>query len=421
MLTLNRITYYLLYLLLLSPILSFYTMNKFGFPFTRYFSFLLLIYGVIFLVISKKRIVIPRIVYLLLIFIFYVQIRIWINGKPGLFILFFGANTSAIILIILIYNTYFSDRFINITVLIIKITVVLSAIVSMIQVSNFSFMDANPAWVKWGGGDVLSGNLYLDRRLSIFGFTDLNELGLSYMPLASTLIGFLFLQKNRFKYFFLLLIGISAFLSNNRYVMVAFLIIAIQVVIVQKLRISILFKYLIFFAVFSIILMQGLKYFGYNLEDWYNQRLFSEGSIKETTRYKAIDNFLLFFPQKPLFGTRFMTEAIKNASESVGSSQIHVGYLSALVYHGIFGCFFLFGFWFILAKRLFKTARSTNFWGSFFAFTIFLVALGTLVAFHIFFYGIIFAIVFDKYYLDKLKAETGYPRNGKIDSTNEFP
>ncbi len=117
--------------------------------------------------------------------------------------------------------------------------------------------------------------------------------------------------------------------------------------------------------------------------------------------YKAIGNFIYFFPEHPFFGTGTMTDEIRVASKAVGSSQIHVGYLSFLVYFGIFGCFFLFGSWFLLSRKLLNTAQLTNYWGSFFGFLTFLWSFATMNLSFIFFYGITFCLVFDKYFHDK--------------------
>ena len=57
----------------------------------------------------------------------------------------------------------------------------------------------------------------------------------------------------------------------------------------------------------------------------------------------------------------------------------------------------------MLTKSLLKTAKITNYWGSFFAFLIFLWAQATLVYHTIFFTGLIFALIFDKYYYDKYR------------------
>ncbi len=387
--------------MLLSPILSYYTMERFGFPITRIFSYLLVIYGIVFFISAKKKILIPKYAYFLFFFIVFLQIRIWINGKTGIYNLFFGPHTSVLIMMLIIYNTNFTDRFIKRSISVIKITVIIAAIVSIIQVYYPDFLNA---WSFWGADyKAQTGTLsiYETRRVSIFGFIDNNELGLSYMPLLAVLIGFLLYNKNKLYKYFLFFGGITAILTNGRYVIVAFVIITIQIIIYGKIKIKKVFKYTMLAIIGLFLFYQLVNYFDYNLRDWYNERLFAEGSISETTRYKAIGNFLIFFPQKPLFGTGGMTDAIKEASANVGSSQIHVGYLSGLVYYGIVGSFFLFGFWFLLAKKLYKTAKLTNYWGSFFAFIIFLWANFALVTFHIFFYGIIFALVFDKYHTDK--------------------
>ena len=52
-----------------------------------------------------------------------------------------------------------------------------------------------------------------------------------------------------------------------------------------------------------------------------------------------------------------------------------------------------------------KTAKKTNYWGSFFAFLTYFWAQATLVNYSIFFYGLMFALVFDKYFQDKYKTE----------------
>jgi hypothetical protein len=346
----------------------------------------------------------------LLLFLYDIYNIFWnfYNGgyeRRGTIELLLNINVSStIFLLIIIYNTKFTPQFIKKTITIIKLTVVIASIVSLIQVINISFMDAGPLWNKSIINNDNLNTLYELRRESIFSFVNPNELGLSYMPLLSVLIGVLIIQKSRYYIIFLILGGISAFLSNTRYVMIAFIFLTFQILIAQKRFLIGLTKYLITLLVSVLLLGFILTSLGYDIKDWYNSRLFAEGSISETTRYKAIDNFVIFFPKNPLFGVGGMTEEILEASNSIGSSQIHVGYLAHLVYFGIIGSFFLFGFWFLILLKLFRTARMTKYWGSFVAFFIFLWANATLVAFSLFFYGIIFAFVLDKYYLDNLMS-----------------
>lgn len=392
--------------MLLSPLLSYITFGLLGLKsITYYFMLFAFFYGIIFIIIKGKTIKIPGMLYLLIMYSVYISIWSFANGgfeRRGLYQVIINKDiTSTIFILIIIYNTYFSERFIKRSISFFKITVILAVIVSLIQVVNYSFLDANPIWSKGVVEKILSGDLYTNRRGSIFGYVNLNEMGLSYLPLLSVLIGILLYHRNRFYYVFLILGGISAFLTNARYVMIAFILITLQILIAQKVKIITLVKFIILISITGFLLIQILLYLGYDFNDWFNNRLFAEGSIIETTRYKAIGTFLKFFPQHVFFGSGGVTEEITAASNAVGSSQIHVGYLAHLVYYGITGSVLLFGFWFLLAKKLFKTAKLTNYWGSFFAFLSFLWANATLVGFSIFFYGIIFALVFDKYISDK--------------------
>ncbi len=184
--------------------------------------------------------------------------------------------------------------------------------------------------------------------------------------------------------------------------MVAFILTTLIIFVAQKRKVKGILKYTFSILLISLIFYQILMFFGYNLGDWFSQRLFAEGSIQSTTRYGALVNFIMYFPQAIFLGTGVhLTSELEYASHSVGSSQIHVGYLSHLLSYGLVGSFLLFGFWYMLAKKLYNTAKSIGYWGSFFAFLIFLWANSTLVMYSIFFYGLIFALIFDKYFIDR--------------------
>ena len=184
--------------------------------------------------------------------------------------------------------------------------------------------------------------------------------------------------------------------------MVGFLLLTFQFAIYNKKELKNYLKYISTAIILIVIFYSVLKFFGYDLYNWYHERLLSEGSIEQTTRWKAWGNFIYFFPKYYLWGTGELNAwAVKRASHAISSSQIHVGYLAHLVSYGIVGSFFYFGFLFMLTKSLYKRAKLTNYWGSFFAFLIFLWAEATLVYNTIFFTGLIFALVFDTYYYDK--------------------
>ena len=93
-----------------------------------------------------------------------------------------------------------------------------------------------------------------------------------------------------------------------------------------------------FGVLFAIAVIFTLKLLDYKVIDFITNRLFAEGSISETTRYKSISTFLDFFPRNPILGDGYrVSEEVRDASQKIGSSHIHVGYLQRLVSYGLIG------------------------------------------------------------------------------------
>ncbi len=415
MLRLNKLTSYIFFSLLFSPVLAYAYVVWLKLPKTLsiFLSFLFFGYGLVFFAIKKYSIVFPTLAKFLLVFAIYQAISTYIFGGDRHIltqIYHYILNFTILLVILIINNSNFTDKFIQRSILVIKITIIITAIVSIIQVFDTSFFNARE-YFREGvpGWDQTPVSLYRYRRTSIFSFIEPLALGLSFIPLLSLLIGYL-LYSNKHFLIYLIAGGITAFLSNTRYIMIGYLIVAIQIIVYNKIKSKRLFKYMLIFIASIIIIGVSLQYLGYDLNQWYEERLLNEGSIEETTRYKAIGTFIDFFPDKPFLGTGGLTEEVREVSKSVGSSHIHVGYLSHLVYYGIVGCFFLYGFWYLLAKRLYTTAKLSGYWGSFFGFLTFLWSFATMSQSSIFYYGIFFCLIFDKYYRDKYAEITAFNR-----------
>ena len=403
--SINILTYNILFLFILSPLLS-YIFNDFlgNRTITFYYRILFWVYGFIYIFlafINHKKLKLTKATYYIIAYAVFLVAYSLFNGeleRRGIVnIIINNVNLTTAFTIIIINNTTFTDKFIKKMVEIIKITIIVTAIVSLIQVVKPSFMAAT----FYKDVNLVKQSIYSIRRASIFGYWP-NAFGLSYIPLLSLFVGAHIYFRKRFLSLFLLFGGVSSFLTNTRYIMIAFVLLTLQVLFDNKKKMRKVFKYIIIASILLFFIYQVLSFFGYNIADWYYTRLFAEGSIEETTRYKAIENFLIVFPEHRWFGTGVgMTDEIKALSNAVGSSQIHVGYLAHLVYWGLVGSFLLFGFWFQVILRFYRNAKKTAYWGSFFAFLTFLWANVTLVHFSIFNYGLIFAFVFDKYFMDK--------------------
>ncbi len=397
MIKLKGNTKIILYSMLFFPILGhIYLALNFPKTISVFFVFVVFIWGLIYVIKYNKYIEIPKFLIPLALYMIYIPIRSHLSVLPNRVVLtqiyYDIIQVTIFLTLLIVYNTNFNKKFIDISIKIFKITIVISAIVSIIQVFYPTFI---------GYRQFEYENIYSIRRSSIFTYEYLG-LGFSYIPLLSITIGYLFYLKNKIPSFYLIIGGISAILSNTRFIIIGFILLSMQILFANKNNIIKNVKFIILFISVIFILLYIISKIGYNLNEWYNERLFAEGSITETTRYKAIDNFLIFFPKYWIFGNgEYNSEEVKYASNAIGSSQIHVGYLAHLVSYGVIGSFFLFSFWFLLAKKLYKTAKVTNYWGSFFAFLTYLFAQLTLVHYSIFFYGLIFAFIFDKYINDQ--------------------
>ena len=391
------------YGLLISPLLAYIYTVKLALPDTiiRWYQMYILMLGIVF-ILSHEIKYIPAYTWLILGYAVYRFVWAQFTYTGGFYGYFYVTTNyfATVLIIIIIYNSKFDDIFIERITTIFKITVVLAIFASIIQIFHPHFLDAfqyDPT-----ERNLISDNIYTDKRVSIFGFVDLNELGLSFIPLSSVIIGHLFRNKLKPYIYLIIAVGIISMVSNNRYCMIGFLVLTIQFAFYNKEGLKSYLKFISIAIVLILIFYSVLHFLGYDLLDWYHERLLAEGSIEQTTRWKAWGNFTYFFPKYYLWGTgEFNAPAVAHASHSIGSSQIHVGYLAHLISYGIIGSFFYFGFLFTLAKSLFKHAKLTNYWGSLFAFLIFLWSEATLVYYSVFLTGLIYALIFDKYYYDK--------------------
>lgn len=301
--------------------------------------------------------------------------------------------------LILVENTFFDDKFISDLVVIIKVTIVLAFIFSFIQlIYDPSFFTPDELRIRY-----LLRSQYNMRLTSIFGFLSWSELGISFVPLVSILIGYYLHKKIELHYLWLVLAGLVIFSSKSRWVYLNFIVILMQYPLVKGidfrkvLRLSIIG---VFTIVASILILQSV---GFYITEFIEQRLLSETA---STRLLAIEMFTNFFPKNPFFGSGLHVS--EELSKAIGgrSSQIHVGYLSHLYEYGIVGTLFIFGFWILIFKDLYITARRSNYYGSLFAFIAFLVANLTLVYYSIFYYGLLITFIFNKYFKDQYFEST---------------
>jgi hypothetical protein len=388
---------FFLYILLFSPVLAFFVANA-GISEYRYFL-RPVFWGVCFFwfVAHKNRIRIPS-------YLFYLMGYILFKGSWDLYNyytnqkefaeLFRKPHIEILLILLMIENSFFDDKFIRSSLRILKITLWIALGFSFIQL----FVD--PMFFYHTDFEDAQSTLYQIRRQSVFSYIDENSLGFDFLPLFAVLLGMALHNKENFG-FIVLSATIISFSSNTRYIMVGYLVVLFQILVYSKFRLSQLIKYSLMFILAGTVLFYFLQFAGYNLEEYISERIFPEKDITKSTRFFAFEIFQQFFHKNMWIGTgQHLTNEIEAALEGY-SSQIHVGYLSHLVSYGIVGSFFLFMFWFKLLSALFKDAKLSGYYGSVFAFLVFLWSNMTLVYYSIFTYGLIMSFVYSKYMRDK--------------------
>jgi len=308
------------------------------------------------------------------------------------FITYLFSNTwlHAVAFLILVENTIFDDRFIKDIILFFKITIVTAFIVSLIQfVYDPFFFTPDEFRINF-----LTREEFNLRLPSIFGFLTLRDVGASFIPIMSILIGYYLFRNQKFHYLWLVLSGFVFFASKSRWIYLNLILILLQYPLIKGIN----FKKVIWFsgaALLSLILLVFLmKEAGFDFERFIEERLLSDSA---STRFLAIDMFLEFFPQNPVFGSGIHVG--EDLARAIGgrSSQIHIGYLSHLYEYGIFGSVILFYSLYLLYLRFYRVAADSRYYGSLFALITFLAANLTLVDFSLYHYGLMFAFIFNKY------------------------
>lgn len=326
------------------------------------------------------------------------DIILWQNmiARKGIFYEFFLNRTlQAVAVLFVVDNLVFSKKLIDILVVFMKGLIVVGSVVSFIQVVHDPFFFTPEEFqnsmlhYSWGRNPLQV------RRLSVFGFTNVNDIGVSFLPMLALVVGYEVKEKRRIPWFVLLLAFFISVVNNSRYVQFGFFIAAAPLLFYQGrlLRNSLLGL----IGVVMIVLFMGvvLHIIGYDVERYIEERILSETA---GTRLLAFEVFSRFFPDNPYFGTGVHLPDEVVVALAGRSSQIHVGYLSHLFSYGLVGTFLALLFWGLIAKRLWKVARRSGFYGSFFGFLVFFWSNATMVYYWIFTFGLALSYLFASYY-----------------------
>ena len=384
--------------LVLLPFYPFWAWLCFSFtnkPFEVLISILLTPIAFYFLLFINKKL--PSYLILLILFSIYHLCSAFINDTipkdtSKIYFILQDFHVRACLFFIIIENSNFNRQFIIRMNIFILIILAASVVVSIIQIKIPTFFFNN---------SPLENSTYLrdSRSASIYSWTNLNSLGISFPILISILVSVY--NKSKSTLSIVIFSGIVvSFLSKARYIMISSLVVLSQLFFNTKISIVKKVSFVMIFLVGIYLFDLGATKLGYNIADVINNRILEKETDMESAkaRITSYEVFMVVFPENPWFGVG--PETKQNVINMLGGEAplIHIGYLSYLYFYGLIGSLILFGAIFFLVRDAWIVGRKCNFWGSFYGLISFCIANLTFVYFNLSEMGIVISLIYLRYY-----------------------
>lgn len=270
--------------------------------------------------------------------------------------------------------------------------------VSVIQLIDDPFFLTPSEVVEYTRMMGALSNSFEIRRVSIFGYLDNLQETISFLPVVAIVTAHSIMNKKRYLLLLVLFAFIVPFGNNYRYAQLAYFVALLPLIEIRKSKVQSVLIILGGLVLVSAIFVGGLYLSDFDLDAYVRERVLSDSA---STRLLAIEIFNKFFHRNPWFGSGVHLTDEVIAAIAGRSSQIHVGYLAHLYSYGIVGSLIAFSFWIMIARRFYRTAIRTHFWGSLAGILVYLWANVTQVYYEIFCYGLMIAFLFDRYYYNK--------------------
>lgn len=368
-------------------------------PIRFYMNLILLPLAFYFLTNSRKTL--PKyLIFFALFTLYHIVSSFLTNTIPAdqnkIFFVIADVNVFALSFFVIIENTDLDDAFLQLMTRNIFIIVIISFLVSLIQVKNplFFFNNTIDLTAYVGEEDI--------RISSIYSWVTLNSGGITFPILIAILLNYY--KTGTRDFFIIVLCGIVVmFLSKARYAMISTIIAFSQLFFTGRASFKKALSLIALFAITGYLIVFAAGEFGYNIEEVIANRILEKdnemGSAK--ARVTSYEVFLKKFPENPLLGVG--PETKEDVKQLLGDDAplIHIGYLSYLYFYGIAGCIFLFGTLFYLLKDAWFVGKKFNFWGGFYGMITFCAANLTLVYFGFSEVGIVLIVIYNKYYKSK--------------------
>ncbi len=416
------LNYTIFYILAFAPFIAFITIKFLNVGFYNMLSaFVWLAFFLQLITITsvhKKKYIIPKYALFLGLFVIYAMASDFFLADKTIDLKYFYTNhyISGLLLMLIIENTLMSKKLIT-SLFKINIVILIIAFIVMLYQQVFNdtfFVDIARDNVA---NFIFNADIYEKRMPSIYSWLDLFEVAFSFVAIAGIIISIRLLKKrkNHITLIWFAIVFIYAFLAKFRWIMLNALILLLMYAIylkfnIKKILSNILIGLLVFIASFSL-----LESYNIPVTKIFQERVLEtkRGGLAQGsagTRILAFYVFYKLFPEHPILGKGYIHDFSGDSKDhelvnAIGgrSSQIHVGYLSLFYYYGIIGGGIFILFLYHLMKKLKKDAKQTHFWGAYFAYLGFVLANLTLVTFTVFWVGLNMALIFNRYYVLRLK------------------
>ncbi len=149
---------------------------------------------------------------------------------------FFLANDMirTLCILLVIDNVKIDRKLIDAIIKILIGTALLAVVVMVIQFLYDPFFFTPEKFEHFNKALHLADNPYQVKRLSIFGYGNIHDLGLSFMPIFALLVAYIIRSENRIPYLVLGVTLIIVFGSNVRYIQAAYFLCIIPVLYLNE-------------------------------------------------------------------------------------------------------------------------------------------------------------------------------------------
>lgn len=389
----NQLLKVYIWVLIFSPFLSYFVVEEL--ELIPYYFWGSIGSVLAFLLVFKKNVRIPKLIFPLFLLSLYYFIWSFYNGRYDQFgiskLLFKDFTLHTISFMFIISNINLTQKTLNNIVKILKIFIIISTVFILIQALSFPNFFL-PTYLQHFNEGLIT---YDVRNSSMWGYLHPNDIGLSFIPILALVLHNSIVNKSKLTLFWLFCGAVVSVLSNGRYVMVNFIVVLIYCGYLEnKLNkgfIRNILKYVIAVFIISVISFTLIDKYAYDISDFYENRIKSESA---DSRLYGYEMFLKYFPERPWFGSGVRVDNELAGDLAGKSSQIHIGYFSHLYEFGIIGSILLFFIWYRIAMNLWRFGKEYKNYVFFVMFLCFLIGNASFVEYSIFHFGILLALLY---------------------------